>query len=348
MSGFQLLHFAQLMEAGKCAEALVILQGHPEITTLLPDPSITVLQTCVSPGALGSPDVPSIVAELLRLKCDPNEVGKVSKDPVLYMCAGAATPVQRAEVLCDLLLGAKADPNLSSPHSIPIGGMTPVMRATLALRPTIVKRLLRAGADPAARLGVCTPLDFLFVKLQQTHAIKNTLGSPLLASLSPELREMTRTLASATPPLPSAPVLSKCCRSLIKKHLAAGARFPSSPVLHGLKTPLQLLAEVDPSLPEWTRKLVCTVCGRRGRFWCSRCDFAHYCGTECQKRHWLGGHRKECVSHGKETTEGAQGRASEGGTAQPAQPAQPETEGNGEDSAGGKDSAGGGGGGEEK
>jgi hypothetical protein len=44
---------------------------------------------------------------------------------------------------------------------------------------------------------------------------------------------------------------------------------------------------------------VCAGCGKTGapkHKLCARCNAARYCSKECQKAHWLGGHKAECAA----------------------------------------------------
>lgn len=296
MAAMHLLCFTRLMEEGKCGDALVILQGHPEIVRVLHRPSATVLQTCVTPAALQSKDAGSVLQELLRVKCDPNEVGTVAKDPVLYMCAGENTSVKNAQVLCDILLEAKADPNLCSSESVPIGCMSPLMQATLSIRPTIVKRLLKAGADPTYTLSGMKALEFLFIRLQQDNTIRATVENPIFSSLSPQLQDLTRALVAAAPSLPPPDLLLKRSNQIIRTFLKTGVPFPAKPVMHGKETPLQILETLQQGFGTTMKNKICVVCHKLAGHWCGRCKKVRYCSLECQKEHWVHrGHREQCV-----------------------------------------------------
>ena len=45
----------------------------------------------------------------------------------------------------------------------------------------------------------------------------------------------------------------------------------------------------------------CVACGQPGKFRCARCRAATYCSPACQKAHWKGGHKAECVAAAAET-----------------------------------------------
>jgi hypothetical protein len=56
---------------------------------------------------------------------------------------------------------------------------------------------------------------------------------------------------------------------------------------------LALLAATQPAPRQ--RELRCEVCGTQPAKHCKACLQAAYCGPECQRKAWKGGHRDECV-----------------------------------------------------
>ena len=58
---------------------------------------------------------------------------------------------------------------------------------------------------------------------------------------------------------------------------------------------LQQMSKSVPAATSYDNRLVCSVCGARGKcLTCQGCGMVHYCGRKCQKKHWKAGHKAEC------------------------------------------------------
>jgi hypothetical protein len=325
MAAIALLHFTRAMDAGDAAGGLRILTDTPALVSV-PTDFVKVLQTCFTAKPIDMPGTMEVVEALLALKCDPNGVGSVAKDPCLYLACGTDLHVSQSERLVDALLKARADPD----QTTPVSGLSPLMRAAVGLRPTIVKRLLQAKANPLFKLDpshmpnpgiMARPTCIMNGMMSGVSSItKDITQHPDFATLPAAMQAEAKRMQTMVPaPLPPA-VMSKRLKQTFKLLLKAGCPLPRTSAMHDGYPPLRHVRQFDSALAAYMDSCCCAVCGVAAKSRCMRCRGPRYCGTVCQRKHWPE-HKRACHEQQQQQQQQHQHDPEEAAAAVRAQPA---------------------------
>jgi MYND finger len=93
-------------------------------------------------------------------------------------------------------------------------------------------------------------------------------------------------------------LLARLRRYMPLAQLLLGAQSHALPIFE-LAIMLRAPLRYDRDAPRW-----CAQCSktralmeaRERTKWCSRCSCVTYCGRECQRAHWRGGHKRLCAA----------------------------------------------------